>query len=197
LRRRSPPLGLERSYEVRVDPGRRGEVVAIDFGRPAGRGRTPRGERCWRLFEGREAPCAGCGVFDEKAPAELVCVLREGGAAFRVVCATRKRTRARVWVFSLSTELPAKLLLESLRRSGERAGLSRRESSVFQRLARGWRTVEIAADLGITPRTAKFHMANLHRKLGTRSGLDVLRLVLQGEAAQEAGPPSRGSRRAR
>jgi DNA-binding NarL/FixJ family response regulator len=65
----------------------------------------------------------------------------------------------------------AQTVLERVRRTGPVAiapddGLSVRETEVLQLLARGLDNNEIAAELSISPRTAKNHVANVLDKLG-------------------------------
>ena len=59
-----------------------------------------------------------------------------------------------------------------------RRSLSKREREVVDLLLLGRSMEEIATALEISPRTAKFHQANLLRKLGAESRLDLLRLML-------------------
>jgi len=58
------------------------------------------------------------------------------------------------------------------------AGLSPREREVLDLLLLGRNTVEIGAALAVTPRTAKFHQANVLTKLGADSRHDLLRLLM-------------------
>ncbi|WP_433176940.1 response regulator [Actinoallomurus sp. CA-150999] len=51
--------------------------------------------------------------------------------------------------------------------------LTRREVEVLRLIARGRTNAEIAAELFITPGTAKTHVANLHRKLGVRNRVEI------------------------
>lgn len=53
--------------------------------------------------------------------------------------------------------------------SSEAIALSEREVQVLQRVARGERSKEIAAQLGITERTVKAHLASIYDKLGVDS----------------------------
>jgi DNA-binding NarL/FixJ family response regulator len=50
--------------------------------------------------------------------------------------------------------------------AGRGTSLTKRELEVLQRLARGMSNKEIAAALGVTERTVKFHVASLFTKLG-------------------------------
>jgi DNA-binding NarL/FixJ family response regulator len=57
--------------------------------------------------------------------------------------------------------------------------LTRREQDVLQLLARGLQNKEIAAQLGIRERTAKFHVAALLRKLGAGNRTEAVTLATQ------------------
>jgi DNA-binding CsgD family transcriptional regulator len=59
-----------------------------------------------------------------------------------------------------------------------RAGLSEREREVFDLILLGRTAVETSGVLGISPRTVKFHQANVMAKLGADSRADLLRLML-------------------
>lgn len=65
--------------------------------------------------------------------------------------------------------------LDELARTG---GLSRREQEVLQLLLLGRTVADIGLVLGIAPRTAKFHQANILAKLGAESRFDLMRLLL-------------------
>ena len=56
--------------------------------------------------------------------------------------------------------------------------LTDRERMVLGFLLRGASSKEVARDLGISPRTADFHRANIIEKLGARNTADVVRRVL-------------------
>jgi len=56
--------------------------------------------------------------------------------------------------------------------------LTDRERMVLGFLLRGSSSKEVARDLGISPRTADFHRANIIEKLGARNTADVIRRVL-------------------
>jgi len=60
--------------------------------------------------------------------------------------------------------------------------LSGREQRVLERIIEGLRTKEIARSLGLSPRTVEIYRSHIFRKLGARSALDVVRIVLRGEA---------------
>jgi DNA-binding NarL/FixJ family response regulator len=57
--------------------------------------------------------------------------------------------------------------------------LSGREREVLELVARGSTSREIALRLGISPRTAETHRANLQRKLGLRGQAELVRFALE------------------
>lgn len=56
--------------------------------------------------------------------------------------------------------------------------LTSRERDVLAELVRGYSSKEIARQLGIVPRTVEFHRANLLKKVGARTTIDLVRIVL-------------------
>jgi len=69
-------------------------------------------------------------------------------------------------------------------KKGEKVGidkLSKREYEIFTRIAEGKRQVEIQVELDVGQSTISTYMARIHRKLGTRTPADLVRI-----AAQEA-----------
>ena len=80
----------------------------------------------------------------------------------------------------------AQQLSAALREESERADrssaleqLTRRERDVLIRIARGRTNKEIAAELGISPRTVETHRDGIARKLKMRSVADLTRLVVE------------------
>jgi DNA-binding NarL/FixJ family response regulator len=84
---------------------------------------------------------------------------------------------ARVSVRSLTMTSLAAVLQAKLDDLAARARLSKRERAVFGRLMDGCGVDEIAGALEISPRTVKFHQANVLQKLGADSRADLMRLV--------------------
>ncbi len=67
------------------------------------------------------------------------------------------------------------------RRARERlAGLSPRELEVLRLVAQGLLTKQVAAELGISVRTAEVHRSRLLHKLGVHSSSELVRLALEG-----------------
>lgn len=64
-------------------------------------------------------------------------------------------------------------------RLADQGQLTARESEVLYWLLQGHRYDDIATVLGVTSRTAKFHAANLLRKLDLDSRHDLTRIVTQ------------------
>ena len=58
--------------------------------------------------------------------------------------------------------------------------LTPRESQVLELLAEGLPNKSIAARLGISDQTVKFHLASICGKLGARNRTDAVRLAIQG-----------------
>jgi len=56
--------------------------------------------------------------------------------------------------------------------------LTVREREVLQRIAQGNMNKEIAADLGISPRTIEFHRLNIMRKLGVQTQQELFRYCI-------------------
>ena len=62
------------------------------------------------------------------------------------------------------------------------APLTQRELEVLALLATGERTVDIAAQLGITPSTTKTHLTSVYRKTNTRNRVQAARYYLDHHA---------------
>jgi PAS domain S-box-containing protein len=72
-----------------------------------------------------------------------------------------------------------RLLHDRMRALADRHVLSEREREVLEHLVRGRSVDQIGEALGITPRTAKFHQANVLAKLGIDSRVELTRLMLE------------------
>jgi DNA-binding CsgD family transcriptional regulator len=78
----------------------------------------------------------------------------------------------------IDDELLNALLEAKINALCERAGLSKRERAVLDLVVLGRSQKDVARVLRITVRTVKYHEANVHRKLGADSRLDLMRLFL-------------------
>lgn len=110
-------------------------------------------------------------------------VMKESAHAM-VVPAALAALRGETWV---SQRLSAKLLNRLLQRNRvERpataedtaASLSMRELQVLELVRTGKTTKEIAFDLGLSNRTVDIHRANIKKKLGLRSGTELIAFAL-------------------
>jgi len=136
--------------------------------------------RCYAMFAGRTTPCEGCPV---RASAfekgQAVSVLAAPPHEIWVASARRAtRDTAEITVRKLDDAVIAAVIREKLQRVAHAAQLSARECTVLDLLLLGRRNDEIAAELEISVRTAKFHQANILKKLDVDSRLDLLRLLL-------------------
>lgn len=60
--------------------------------------------------------------------------------------------------------------------------LSQREKQVFGLILKGASTVQIGERLGVSGKTIETHRARIHKKLGTRSSFDIVRLGILANA---------------
>ena len=66
--------------------------------------------------------------------------------------------------------------------------LSRREAEILQHVIMGEKNLDIAEGLQISPRTVKFHIRNLLKKVGARNRADIIRIYITGIGP--AAPPA-------
>lgn len=78
----------------------------------------------------------------------------------------------------IDDEMLNRLLEARINALCERAGLSKRERAVLDLMVLGRSQKDVARVLRISVRTVKYHEANVHRKLGADSRLDLMRLFL-------------------
>jgi FixJ family two-component response regulator len=155
------------------------------------------------------ADWSGCVVTDLRLPGmsglELQAALRSRGAALPVIVITahgdvpsaRVAFRAAALDFlekpfddaQLRAAIDTAFALEERRLSSAEAlradalrleRLTPREREVLEQAARGLHAKEIAAALGISPRTVEVHKAHLMEKLGVRNVAELVRFALAG-----------------
>jgi len=68
---------------------------------------------------------------------------------------------------------------EAEKDSAKAAGLTERERSILEALAKGKSNDEIAKELWVTQQTVKFHLTNIYRKLGVKNRTEATRLAYQ------------------
>jgi len=71
--------------------------------------------------------------------------------------------------------------IAKLKISGQLAKLTPREKEILSLVGQGLPAKEIAERLGISPRTAEVHRANILEKTGARNGSELVRLALSAE----------------
>jgi DNA-binding NarL/FixJ family response regulator len=79
----------------------------------------------------------------------------------------------------LQPMVASRLLERTLREPAPTPGLTARELEVLRQLARGKPNKEIAAELGITQRTVKFHVSAILGKLGASNRTEAVKLGVQ------------------
>ncbi|MEK3659558.1 response regulator transcription factor [Paenibacillus sp. FSL F4-0236] len=85
----------------------------------------------------------------------------------------------------LQPEMMARLLAARNKRhdeqdtSAEKLLISEKERIVIQAIARGYRSKEIAADMGISERTVKAHLTNIYNKLGVDSRSQAVAVAIE------------------
>jgi two-component system, NarL family, response regulator NreC len=107
-------------------------------------------------------------VLKEASAAELVRAVREAAAGRRYLSARLSERAIEAYVVKARQ---ATLDLYDT--------LTTREREVLQLVAEGHTSTEVASRLGISPRTAEAHRANLMRKLGLRSQTELIRYALK------------------
>lgn len=135
---------------------------------------------CHQVLHGRATPCEPCPLRTGGGLPRSVVSLRSK-IDYEVTTAARceaDSARIRVSVRRFPLETLSALLQAKLDTLSARAALSLREQDVFRRLVAGRTLDEIAEELAISPRTVKFHQANLLQKLGADSRNDLMRLIL-------------------
>ena len=170
---RTPGWSLHR-YVVSTEPHTFGTVLDSNVdGVPV----TWQPTRCFEQFAQRDAPCLDCPL---QASQPLVSTqIHKSQAGYELVQVARPQaSTAVVSRLRLETETLVVLQQAHLQTIATEAKLTQRELLVLERLVRGDERAQIAEDLGITPRTVKFHQVNLFQKLGVDSRGALLQRVL-------------------
>lgn len=120
-----------------------------------------------RAAEALRAGASAYVLLDSTAE-ELVRALRDASLG-RLFVSARVAERASTHPFAESQRLP----------DDAYDSLTRREREVLHLAAEGARSAQVAERLGISPRTVEVHRANVMRKLGLRSQVDLIRFALR------------------
>ena len=177
-RHQAPPrraAGLR--YEVRLAPTR-GELERVWLADGAvSQGFD--GALCYRELRGRDAPCEGCPVFATEGAAISTGVVSSPEAEGVRVISTRctGAQTAEITSVDVNDNLVSALVTAKVDRLAAESGLTEREHAVLRYILLARSPEEIGSVIGISPRTVKFHQANLLQKLGAESRLDLMRLI--------------------
>jgi DNA-binding CsgD family transcriptional regulator len=81
-------------------------------------------------------------------------------------------------------DVTATAAMPSVRRQRSRdvvRGLTPRQREVLMKIMNGYRSKQIAAELGISEKTVKMHRAGLLAKLGVPTSADAVRIAVEAE----------------
>jgi len=166
---------LPDDYDYDVDGISSARFELRKLWRPGTDGEEGRG-LCYEVLHGRSTPCPDCPL--AAAEGEQLTVRTDATQHYVLTTARLLGTdAARVSVRRLTNVALAAISQARLDALAARAQLSKRERSVLGHLVDGRALEDIAAQLEISPRTVKFHQANLLQKLGADSRADLMRLV--------------------
>lgn len=171
----TPPAG-DYDYEV---AGLSAGKLRLKFVANAGGPDSPAEGRCFEVLYQRSEPCDACPLSRGETHSARSDVGSDGSRDYSV---TRVEARgddtARLSVRRISSLSIAAVMQARMDELAERAQLSKRERAVLAQLIEGRGVHEIASGLSISPRTVKFHQANVLRKVGADSRNELMRLVL-------------------
>jgi PAS domain S-box-containing protein len=137
------------------------------------------GTHCFEVVAGRPARCDGCPVPARIGAVASGAMILENGEVMIVRARRDSPGHARAHHELLPAAVAARLVREQVASLAHRYALSEREREVLVHLCRGDTVEAIGAALGISPRTAKFHQANVLDKLGVGSRVELMRLVME------------------
>lgn len=134
------------------------------------------GSTCYSVVARDTTPCSDCPL---RSSESLTCWKAFADAHGYVMAEVARLSDELGRVTLRRVPYPAvdALLRAKVDRLTQESLLSPRETAVFHLLLSGNTREEIAAALGIRPRTVKFHEANLLRKVGADSRLQILQLL--------------------
>jgi len=139
------------------------------------------GRKCFEVLHGRRTACPDCPCFQPVGePWPRIAVRRTGqNGALEVVTVTPMgQSTLKISVRHLPARTLEAILQARVAELATEGRLSGRERSVLTYLVIGRYLEDIAKILGIGVRTVKFHQANILKKLGADSRVDLIRLVL-------------------
>jgi DNA-binding CsgD family transcriptional regulator len=171
----APPAG-DYDYEVTgISSGRHRLKLVAKAGCPD----SSADGKCFEVLYQRSEPCDACPLSRGETHTARIEVGLHGSHDYSVTSVVaRGDDSARLSVRRISSHSIAAVVQARIDELAERAQLSKRERAVFAQLIEGRAVHEIASGLSISPRTVKFHQANVLHKLGADSRNELMRLVL-------------------
>lgn len=140
--------------------------------------------RCFVMFYDKETPCDDCPVLRasvQQAPQTTIRPARRStgrSPVFEVLTATPLDGSAvRLRIRTITEKTLGAIHEAKMQCIARKGSLSEREYEVMRALLAGRSIEDIATDLDITPRTVKYHQANVLQKVGADSRVDLLRLI--------------------
>lgn len=138
-------------------------------------------DRCYQLLHGLDRPCSDCPLLrDVNEPWPRTTVRAMADDAVEVIRATPSdpsHSAVTLEVVRLNCETLKLIRSTRISSVAARANLTSREQAIFTRLLDGESFETIADELGLSPRTVKFHQANILQKTGAASRADLCRLI--------------------
>ena len=176
-----PVLATGVAFIVSADAATFGTVTKA-WG-PSLRGKaSPIGRKCCEVFCGG-AECRGCAIFAKGLGPEGVTTVvskqTEGKTCFEVVSARSiSNSEIAVTRWPVDSTLMSALVAARVNEVCANAKLSAREAEIFRLLLLGRSVGDIAKELHIVARTAKYHQRSVLSKVGAESRFDLCRLLL-------------------
>jgi len=177
----SAPLAAGTAYEITSGLAHFGVLRRLSGNGRALRETEVAGETCHRVLHGLDAPCADCPVrlpLDTPWPRVAIRTPKGRGSVELVTAELVDGSTARITVHAVGAGALGALFEAKIGRLAEDSALSERERAVFRHLLMGRTLEDIAAALGISIRTVKFHQTNVLEKVGASSRADLVRLIV-------------------
>jgi DNA-binding CsgD family transcriptional regulator len=176
-----PVLATGVAYLVSADPATFGRITKA-WG-PSLQGKpSPIGQPCCEVFCGG-SKCRACAVFakdlGQEGATTVASKQTNGKTCFEVVTArSLSKSEIAVTRWSVDSIVMSALVAARVSEICTSAGLSAREREVLGLLLLGRSVGDIAKELHIVARTAKYHQRSVLSKVGAESRFDLCRLLL-------------------
>jgi len=173
--------GQHVDYEISLSPLTFGELRSVSASGTGLHVVAEKRRRCFEFLYSRGTPCDDCPVLRPPTDSWPRVTIRGRGAGEQVYEITKAElatsTSVRLSMKTVTAEELSAIRGVRVKALADRASLTERERAVMEYLLDGRSLDEIAALLGMSPRTAKFHQTNLLGKLGADSRSDLFRLA--------------------